>query len=128
MVGVEAGSRAQRVSSTPLPSVPGSVVVTMTVTGPVYQPFPDTAGAAGSRVVAVVGGVPSAGAMVTVKVADAVAKMPLEAWTVTVAAPAVVGLPEITPAGDSDRPGGSAPEVMVNSPAGVPRLEVKVWL
>ena len=58
------------------------------------------------------------------------AKQPLASVTriVTLEGPAVVGVPEMTPAVDSDRPGGSAPAVTVNVYGAVPPLAVSVWL
>ena len=47
------------------------------------------------------------------------------AVTVKLAAPAVVGVPDMTPAGESDSPAGSAPELTDHVSGGIPAIALK---
>src|SRR3954470_21999441 len=65
---------------------------------------------------------------VTVKVALASANTPFEAVTGNVYAPAVVGVPDRTPAALKDSPGGSAAGSAEKAPSGVPAVDANAWL
>src|SRR3954467_10466414 len=103
----------QRGPATPEPAP--SVALIAAWTAPVYQPLAGVAG----RVIVVVGGVPSTRTLI-VKAALAAPTPPSGAWPVNVSDPDAVGVPERTPPGASDSPGGSAVGRLENAPAGVP--------
>src|SRR3954470_1305755 len=82
-------------------------------------------GVGGSIVVS--GGVASTRAVIG-KGALGSANTPFEAVPGNVYAPAVVGVPDRTPAALKDSPGGSAAGSAEKAPSGVPAVDVKEWL
>ncbi len=105
-----------------------SVAVSVTVTFWFVQ-VPKVYGLASAlAALAVVVGASVSSITVMVNVAVASAKTPSDAVTVNVYMPAVVGMPDSTPAALSVRPGGRSAGGAENVPGGEPVLDVNVWL